>query len=48
MVVVVTTEICRNVDWLCESFRIIKCVVHIVENVKTNNVVNVYEILIES
>jgi len=32
LMVVATTETCQNMDWLCESFRIIKCVLLIVGN----------------
>jgi hypothetical protein len=39
IVVVLTTEAFRSMDWLWENFRLIKRVVHIVGNVKTNNIV---------
>jgi hypothetical protein len=34
---VTTTPTCRNMDWLCENFRIINCMVQNVRNVQTNN-----------
>ena len=37
MVVVATTETCRDMDWLCENFGIIKCMVHMAGNLQTNN-----------
>jgi hypothetical protein len=38
MLVVVLTKTRRNVDWLCENFRIIRCVVLTVGNLYTDTV----------
>ena len=36
MVVVVTTETCRNIDRPCKNFRITKFMVHIVNSLQKN------------
>jgi glutamate racemase len=36
MMVADTTETCRNMDWLCENFRITKSMAHIVNNLQKN------------
>jgi hypothetical protein len=38
MEVIATTETCPNVDWLCEDFRIIKCMVPTARNIQRNSV----------
>jgi hypothetical protein len=37
LLVVTTTQPCRNMNWLCNNFRIINCVVQNVRKVQTNN-----------
>jgi hypothetical protein len=39
MVVLATAETCRSIDSVYENFRIIKCMVQMVGNVKTDNIV---------
>jgi len=46
MMVADTTETCRNMDWLCENFRITNFVVHTVNNLHQNTSLSYFKSII--